>query len=417
MAKRNHEAGKLAAVSLKKLGEGWHADGGNLYLLARGASRTWVFRYTAPDGTRKNMGLGSLNSLSLANARQIAADFRAQVKHPSDPVDPMLARQESRDEIRTAKAKRTTFEQAAIQYIVSMSPEWKNAKHISQWSNTLRDYAYPHFGNLPIDKIDTPLVMKALTPIWLTKTETASRLRGRIESVLDWATTSQYRTGENPARWRGHLDNLLPNRSKVQKVKHHAALSIDEINPFIASLRSQIGHAALALELCILTATRTGEVIGAKWSEIDLKSATWTIPAERMKMRKEHAIPLSTRALEILKSQAKTRNSDYIFSGRKIDKPLSNMAMLELLKRMKRDDLTVHGFRSTFRDWASERTNFDSSVCEMALAHTIGSDAELAYRRGDLFLKRTKLMQAWADYCELEQLKDGSNVMHLQGVA
>jgi integrase len=283
--------------------------------------------------------------------------------------------------------RRITFEQAANQYIESHRASWKNAKHAEQWGNTLRDYAYPIFGNLPVAAIDTTMVMKAIEPIWHTKTETASRVRGRIESVLDWTTTRGYREGLNPARWRGHLENLLPARSKIQKVKHHAALPVDEVSQFMAELRSQNGTAARMLEFCVLNASRTGEVMGAKWDEIDFDTNTWIIPAERMKAKNEHRVPLSTRAREILKNQEKVRESEYVFAGLKKGKPLSNTAMLELLKRMNRGDLTVHGFRSTFSDWAAEKTNFQAEVREASLAHTITNKVEAAYI---LVLKRSR---------------------------
>jgi len=257
------------------------------------------------------------------------------------------------------------------------------------------------FGSSPVQAIDLALVMKALEPIWTTKSETASRLRGRIEAVLDWATVSGYRKGENPARWRGHLGKLLPARAKIQKVEHHPALSYSEIGGFMEKLRTQEGIAARALEVLILTATRTGEVIGAEWDEINLSERVWVIPEARMKAGREHRIPLSGRALATLEQMNGIRESDFVFPGGKKGKPLSNMAMLAVLKRMKRDDLTAHGFRSTFRDWAAERTNFPREVVEMALAHTIENKVEAAYRRGDLFQKRTQLMEAWARFSKI----------------
>ena len=249
-----------------------------------------------------------------------------------------------------------------------------------------------------MQEIDTALVMKALEPIWTTKTETASRVRGRIESVLNWATTRKFRQGENPARWRGHLDNLLPQKGKVQKVEHHPALPYAEMGAFMAALRNQQGIAALALEFAILTAARTGEVIGARWEEIDMSSAVWTVPAERMKAGKEHRVPLVTRAVAIIQSM-QGMGGDFIFPGGKKDKPQSNMAMLALLKRMDRIDISVHGFRSSFRDWADDCTDYPHEVKEMAIAHTIKNKAEAAYRRGDLLEKRRGLMDEWEAYC------------------
>src|ERR1700730_7761772 len=241
--------------------------------------------------------------------------------------------------------------------------------------------------------------MKALEPIWQTKSETASRLRGRIEAVLDWATAREYRKGDNPARWRGHLDKLLPARSKVRKVEHHPALPFDDLADFIAGLRSQEGIAARALEFLILTATRTGEVIGARWDEVDLGEKIWVVPAARMKAGREHRVPLSGAAMAILEEMEKIRESEFVFTGGERGKPLSNMAMLAVLKRMERGDLTAHGFRSSFRDWAAERTNFPHEVAEMALAHTVGDKVEAAYRRGDLLQKRRQIMDAWARFC------------------
>jgi integrase len=305
-----------------------------------------------------------------------------------------------------------TFKDCAERYIEAHRPGWKNPKHAKQWPSTLEDYVYPVFGPIPVQAVDVGLVMKALEPIWKTKPETASRVRGRIESILDWATARGYRQGENPARWRGHLDKLLPARGKVQKVKHHAALPYGEMGDFVAELRGQEGVAARALEFLILTATRTGEVIGARWDEFDLAKKVWTVPGERMKAGKEHRVPLSERALAIIEEMKGQGVNDhpFLFPGGRPGKPLSNMAMLKLLQRMDRGDLTAHGFRSTFRDWAAEMTHFPTEVAEMALAHTVSDKVEAAYRRGDLFQKRRELMEAWARYCEP---KPGSNVVPL----
>ena len=292
-----------------------------------------------------------------------------------------------------------TFDACAAAYIEAHKTSWRNEKHRDQWRNTLNSYASPVFGSLPVQAIDVALVMKVLEPIWKTKSETASRLRGRIEAVLDWATVRSYREGENPARWRGHLDKLLPARSKIQKVEHHPALPHDEIGDFMAMLRGQDGTAARALEFLILTAARTGEIIGARWDEIDLEDKIWVVPGARMKAGREHRVPLSGAALAILEQMREIREGDFVVPGGKKGKPLSNMAMLAVLKRMGRDDLTTHGFRSTFRDWAAERTNFPREVVEMALAHTIESKVEAAYRRGDLFQKRRQLMEAWVRFC------------------
>jgi integrase len=295
-----------------------------------------------------------------------------------------------------------TFDACAAAYIAAHNTSWRNAKHRDQWRNTLTSYAGPAFGSLPVQSIDVGLVMKALEPIWQAKPETASRLRGRIEAVLDWATVRGHRKGENPARWRGHLDKLLPARSKVHKVKHHPALPYNEMADFVAELRKQEGVAARALEFLILTAARTGEVIGARWDEVDVEEKIWVVPAARMKAGREHRVPLSSAAVAILEEMKKIRESDFVFPGGKKGKPLSNMAMLAVLKRIGRSDLTAHGFRSSFRDWAAERTNFPREVAEMALAHTVGDKVEAAYRRGDLLQKRRQIMEAWARFCEIK---------------
>ncbi len=376
---------------------GMYADGGGLYLkVAATGARSWVFRYMT-DGRAHNMGLGPLHTVTLAEARDKA---RQQRRLRLDGQDPLAARRGARDQARLNAAKTMTFRQCAEAYIASHSAGWKNPKHAAQWPATLGAYVYPVFGDLPVADIDTALVMRAIQPVWNEKPETASRLRGRIESVLGWATTSGYRAGDNPARWRGHLSNLLPAPTKAKaavrrergRKEHHAALPYVEMGAFMADLRQQEGLAARAMEFLILTAARTGEVIGATWQEIDLEGRLWTVPGERMKAGKEHRVPLSDAALAILRALPKGEPGDRVF-------PLSNMALLMLLRRMKRDDLTAHGFRSTFRDWAAERTNFPAEVAEMALAHVVGDKVEAAYRRGDLFAKRRQLAEAWAKFC------------------
>jgi integrase len=344
------------------------------------------------------MGLGPLNAISLAEARKRTAECR-RMRH--DGIDPIEARGAQRDQKRLEGARSMTFDVCAEAYIEAHKASWKNGKHAEQWHGSLRNYASPVFGSSPVQAIDLALVMKALEPVWQTKSETASRLRGRIEAVLDWARVHGYRKGENPARWRGHLDKLLPARAKIQKVVHHPALPYSEIADFMVSLRSQEGIAARALEFLILTAARTGEIIGARWDEVDLKEKIWTVPGLRMKAGREHRVPLSGPALATVKNMNEIRESDFVFPGGRKGKPLSNMAMLALLKRIGRNDLTTHGFRSTFRDWAAERTNFPREVVEMALAHTIENKVEAAYRRGDLFQKRRQLMEAWARFSEI----------------
>lgn len=375
---------------------GMYPDGLGLYLqVSKWNTKSWLFRYSRNYKLR-SLGLGACHTITLSEARKRAKQARQQLLDGNDPID---AKHEKRHQVMADRARMMTFDQCAAAYIEAHRHGWKNAKHADQWSATINTYASPIIGALPVAKVDTALVMKVLQPIWTTKTETATRLRGRIESILGWATVSGYRTGDNPARWRDHLDNLLPRRSKVKKVEHHPALPYAEMGAFIAELRSQAGTAALALEFTILTATRTGETIGARWEEFDTPGKTWTIPAARMKAEKEHRVPLCDRALAILKELHKL-GGEYVFPGLKPGKPLSNMAMLTLLKRMGRGDLTVHGFRSTFRDWAAEQTAYPHEMAEMALAHTIDNKVEAAYRRGDLFKKRVRMMQDWQAHCE-----------------
>ncbi len=376
---------------------GYYPDGGGLYLqVIESGSKSWLFRF-ALNGKERQMGLGPLHTVGLADARAAAVECRKLLLAKTDPIEARNAKQ-SGEALNAARS--ITFTECATAYIKAHRAGWKNAKHADQWTNTIATYCGPVFGALPVQGVDTGLVLKALEPIWTAKPETASRVRGRVESVLDWATARGYRTGDNPARLRGHIENLLPAISKRRRVQHHPALPFDQLGEFIVALRAQEGIAAKALEFLILTAARTGEVIGARPGEFDLGAALWTIPGERMKAGKEHRVPLSPRAVAIIREIEKARKGDYVFPGGKEGKPLSNMAMLELLKRMGRDDLTVHGFRSTFRDWASERTNYKREVCEMALAHTVSDQVEAAYRRGDLFEKRRRLMADWAKHCE-----------------
>jgi integrase len=394
MARRSN---RLSAVEVRTLGrKGMYHDGGGLYLqVSAGGAKSWIYRFTL-DGRAREMGLGPVHAIPLAEARKRAAECR---RMRVDRIDPIEARSEHRGWKKLEAAKAITFDACAAAYIAAHEASWRNAKHRDQWRNTLTSYAGPVFGSLPVQSIDVGLVMQALEPIWHTKPETASRLRGRIEAVLDWATARSYRNGENPARWRGHLDKLLPARSKVHKVTHHPALPYNEMADFAAGLRNQEGVAARALEFLILTAARTGEVINAPWDEVDLDGKLWVVAAARMKAGREHRVPLSVAAMGVLEQMKEIRESEFVFAGGKRDNPLSNMAMLAVLKRMGRGDLTTHGFRSTFRDWAAECTNFPREVVEMALAHTIESKVEAAYRRGDLFQKRRQLMEAWARFC------------------
>lgn len=344
------------------------------------------------DGRARNMGLGPCDLVSLAEAREKA---RAARKAMLDGIDPLDARREAKARRRLEAAKRMTFSAAAERMMASHGAAWSNPKHKAQWRSTLQTYCYPVVGELPVGDIDTALVLKILEPIWAEKSETASRLRGRIEAVLDWARARGDRTGENPARWKGHLDRLLPAKRRVRKVQNHPALPFSDLPAFVADLRLRDELSARALELTVLTAARTGEIIGARWSEFDIDTGVWTIPAERMKGKREHRVPLCPRALELLK--ALPREGEYVFPGGRVGKPVSNSALLKLMRGM-RPGFVPHGLRSTFRDWAAERTNHPSEVVEMALAHAVANKVEAAYRRGDLFEKRRALMNDWCSY-------------------
>jgi integrase len=378
--------------TIKKLGR--HADGGNLYLKIMPDGRRWAFLYKF-DGKQREMGLGSASKggVSLSAARTRAAEARTAL---ASGVDPMAARKEA--EQRAAITKAPTFGKFADDYIAVMKPSWRNAKHAAQWSYTLKTLAAPLRAKR-IDQVQTADVLEVLQPLWQSLPETAGRLRGRIENVLDAAKAKGLRQGENPARWRGHLSLLLPKRQKLTR-KHHAALPYEQLPEFMAKLRDTQSMAAKALELTILTACRTGEAVGARWSEIDLDKRLWVIPSERMKGGKEHRVPLSARAVTLLKDLAKAQRGQFVFPGSNAKRHMSNMAMSMLLRRMEADEVTVHGFRSTFRDWASEQTSFPHETCEHALAHGITNKVEAAYRRGDQFDKRRKLMASWGDYCE-----------------
>jgi integrase len=355
------------------------------------------------------MGLGPYPIVTLADAREKARHAFRQILEGIDPIEDRKTRKAA---AQLAVARAVTFRECAEKYIAAHEASWKNPKHAAQWPSSLRTYAYPAFGNLPVSDIDLALVLKALEPIWYEKPETASRVRGRIETVLDWATTRGYRRGDNPARWKGFLETVLPAKAKLQKVEHHAALPYREMPAFMQDLREREGVSARALEFTILTACRTGEVIRARWAEIDLADKTWTIPASRMKGGKEHRVPLADPLLRMLDSLPGEVGNDFVFVGGKTGQPLSNMALLALLKRMGRSDLTTHGFRSTFRDWASETTAYPHEICEMALAHVIKNKAEAAYRRGDLFEKRKRLMADWCRYCSASAVVEASaNVM------
>lgn len=383
---------------------GLYPDGGGLYLqVTRGVDggprKSWVFRFRTAAGKAREMGLGSALDVALGDARSLADAARTQARKGVDPIE---HRRSEKRRAATDAARALTFKQCAETYIAAHASGWKNPKHQQQWSRTLETYAYPVFGDVSVSEVDVAMVTRVLDPIWKTKTETASRVRGRIESVLDWATVRGFRTGENPARWRGHLQKALPARSKVQRVEHHSALPYAQLPQLMRQLRGVPALSAKALELLILTATRTGETLGAEWSEIDLTAGVWTIPAARMKAGREHRIPLSRQAASVLKEVRFLGSPRWVFPGQRPDKHLSNMTMLKLLQGMGHTEITVHGFRSTFRDWAAEQTNHPREVAEAALAHTIGDKVEAAYRRGDLFEKRTRLMQLWANFVSAE---------------
>jgi integrase len=375
---------------------GLYGDGNNLYLQVTKGGKSWIYRYKiAGGGGRRDMGLGSVDLVSLAEARDKALAARRLMLDGFDPLDSKRAAKAAK-QLEAARA--LSFKAAAGKCIAAHKAGWKSVKHAGQWTATLETYVYPIFGDLPVGAIDTALVTRAIEPLWSTKPETAGRVRGRIEAVLDWARARGYRSGENPARWRGHLDQLLPKRAKVRRVEHHAALPYAEIGAFMAKLRAAEGISARALEFAILTAGRTGEVIGARWDEVNLDEKLWTIPADRMKAGKEHRVPLSAPAVALLRQLAEASTGDFVFPGGRRGKALSNMAMLQTLRRMGRGDLTAHGFRSTFRDWAAELTNFPAELAEMALAHAVTDKVEAAYRRGDMFEKRRRLMDAWGSF-------------------
>jgi integrase len=401
MGKRQLNKLSVRTIQTKKL-PGLYGDGGGLYLqIAKTGTQTWIFRYQSPITKKlRYMGLGAIHAVGLPDAREKATVQRGLL---SSGLDPITARKEEMQRKATEAAKAVTFAQCAKSYIESHRAGWSNEKHAEQWENTIRDYCEPVIGSLPVQDVDTGLVLRILEPIWASKPETASRLRGRIENILDWAKARGYRSGENPARWRGHLNQLLPTLAKKGRVVHHKAMPFSEVPGFVSKLRTLTGTPARCLEFTILNVSRTNEAIKATPEEFDLDNATWAIPASRMKAKKVHRVPLSPRAVEIVQEMLKLKK-DWVFPSTHKGKHISNMTMLSLLERME-IVVTVHGFRSSFRDWAAERTNFPHEVCEMALAHTIANAAEAAYRRGDLFEKRRKLMEAWADFLYTPRLE------------
>lgn len=393
---------------------GMYADGGNLYLqVGEAGGKSWIFRYMQA-GKVRNMGLGAYVDVSLAEARAEAADHRQSLRKGGDPLTDRRERiRQTFLAAREVHLSSVPFKDAAKSYIATKAPQWTD-KHRKQWEATLETYAYPKIGKLPVADIDTEHVTSILEPIWTTKNETAGRVRGRIEAVLDWSTVKKYRVGLNPARWKGHLALLLADKKdKIAPKKHLASLPYAELQDFVAKVRAMPGGAARALELAILTAARTGEIIGAKWDEFDLEAGIWVVPGERMKSGREHRVPLSPTALSLLKKlPVVVDGGDWVFPGAKHGRALSNTAMLQLLKRMERQDITVHGFRSTFRDWAAEQTSYPNHVLEMALAHVIPDKTEAAYRRGDLFEKRAKLMVQWANYVASSPERDNVRELH-----
>jgi integrase len=379
--------------------------------VTEGGSKSWIFRFTPRGGKERWTGLGSFPDVSLIEARDTAAEYRKKVRNG---IDPLREKEEQTAAEKANSAKAVTFTWCSEQYINAHKAGWKNVKHVDQWTNTLATYANPVIGSLPVGTVDTAHIMKILEPIWVSKAETASRVRGRVESVLDWATTRKFRTGENPARWKGHLDNLLPARYKLARVQHHPALPWSEMANFMAALRQQVGVSARALEFSILTAARSGEVRGMVWTEVDFGTGMWVVPAKRMKAGNEHRVPLTEQALGVLRSAKEATalmNTQLVFPGTTFTKPtdsetptlkqLSDMSLTAVLRRMERSGITVHGFRSSFRDWAAEATEYPRDMAEMALAHTVGNAVEAAYRRGDMLEKRRRMMVEWAHHCDL----------------
>lgn len=389
----------LSAKAVEKLARDGKAgltnDGKGLYFkVTKTGSTSWIFRYKMNYKSR-DMGLGPYPEIGLAEAREHATRARLLILEGKDPLE---VRRDAQEELKRAEAAPASFKTVAEEYIDSHRAGWKSAKHAQQWANTLSTYAYPVIGHLAPSEIKTQHILEILKKIWKDKTETASRVRNRIELVLDAAKARGLREGENPARWRGHLDKLLPRRSKVQVTKHHPALPWKEVPTFMANLSQLPGSSYRAMEMTILTATRTSEVLNAQWSEIDLADRVWTIPAVRMKTPRDHRVPISDALLALLVNLPRLETNPFLFPGLRPGKPLTNMAMLMALSRMGNSHLTMHGFRSSFRDWAGEATSHPRDVCEQALAHTIGNAVEAAYRRGDLFEKRRLLMQEWSDF-------------------
>jgi len=415
---------ELSAAFVRTAKPGRYCDGDGLYLLVKkSGARFWVFRYRLHGAKMREAGLGRAgegrNGVRLSEARDKASVLFKQVRAGIDPLTVRdAALSAAKAAAQDAAVKGVTFREAARRYIDGHSAAWRNAKHAAQWSSTIEAYVNPVFGDIAIADVGTAHVLEVLEAIWLVKPETASRLRGRIETILDFAKTRGWRSGENPAAWKGHLALTLPARSKVAKVEHHAALPWREIGDFMISLRDQAGVGARALRFAILTAARSGEVRGARWREFDFSTAAWIIAPDRMKGGREHRVPLSEPAIEILREMSEAQMSAdpdaLVFPGHDPNRPLSDMSLTAVLRRMGRGDLTAHGFRSTFRDWAAETTAFPTELVEMALAHAVGNKVEAAYRRGDLFEKRRRLMLDWAVYCSTPSVRDSANLVLLR---
>lgn len=375
---------------------GRYGDGGGLFLqVTTSGTKSWIYRWER-DGRERMMGLGPETDVTLDEARDLARDMRRAVRAGRDPI---ADRRAERERLKAEASRLLLFRDAAQTYFDAHEVKWTNTKARGNFLSRLKAYAFPQIGGLPVAEITTADVLRCIEPIWHTKTETASRVRMSIEKVLAWATVKGYRQGDNPARWMGHLKEALPAPGDIAPDKHHAALPFKDLPAFFGSVATMGGMAALALRFLILTAARTGEIIGATWDEIDLEKAVWTIPADRMKARRDHRVPLSAAAVTLLKTVPRERGNAHLFAGQYKRTPLSNMAMAVLLKRMERTDITVHGFRSTFRDWAGDHTEFPREVVEAALAHRVGDATEQAYRRSDALERRRVLMEAWADYC------------------
>ena len=373
------------------------SDGGGLYLSVKNKeTKAWLFMWTPKgSGKRREMGIGAYPNLSLAEARNKAVALRASIEQDRDPI---AERDAVRKQAVLDREGQRTFAECVEEYIAVTKSEWSNDKHAYQWAQTLGPQYCQPILNKAIAAISLEDVLAVLKPVWNDKPETASRLRARIEHVISYATVKGWRTGVNPALWRGNLDQILPRRNKREALKHHPAMDYGEVPHFLGELRARKESSAKALELVILTACRTGEVLGAQWSEIDFEAGQWTIPANRMKTRKEHIVPLCDAAMDVLKPLYEVRVSDFVFPGQQGNKPLSNMAMLMLLKRMGRGDVTVHGFRSSFRDWAGNETEFPREVAETCLAHEVGNSVERAYRRSQAVDKQRRLLEAWESY-------------------